>query len=38
VIEKYVDPGHKFAGLGAFVCYALRKDPTAECPGTGGST
>jgi hypothetical protein len=24
VIEHYVDPGYKFAGLGAFVAYLLR--------------
>ncbi len=24
VIEKYVDPGYRFAGLGSFVLYALR--------------
>jgi hypothetical protein len=28
VIEHYVDPGYRFAGLGAFVRYLLRKrDP-----------
>lgn len=25
VIERYVDPGFKFAGLGSFVAYLLRK-------------
>lgn len=25
VIEKYVDPGYKFSGLGSFVVYLLRK-------------
>ena len=25
VIEHYVDPGFKFAGLGAFVAYLLKK-------------
>jgi hypothetical protein len=25
VIEHYVDPGYRFAGLGAFVMYLLRK-------------
>ena len=25
VIEKYVDPGYKFAGLYSFLCYLLRK-------------
>lgn len=25
VIEKYVDPGYKFSGLGSFVAYLLRK-------------
>ena len=25
VIEHYVDPGYKFAGLGSFVLYMLRK-------------
>ncbi|MBI3854385.1 MAG: hypothetical protein HY293_01705 [Planctomycetes bacterium] len=25
VIEHYVDPGFKFAGLGSFVAYLLRK-------------
>ena len=25
VIEHYVDPSYKFAGLGSFVCYVLRK-------------
>jgi hypothetical protein len=24
VIEKYVDPGYRFAGLGSFLVYALR--------------
>ena len=27
VIEHYVDPGFKFAGLGSFVMYLLRKRP-----------
>lgn len=25
VIEKYIDPGYKFAGLGSFVLYLLRR-------------
>lgn len=25
VIEKYVDPSHRFSGLGAFVAYCFRK-------------
>ncbi len=25
VIERYVDPGYRFSGLGAFVAYALRR-------------
>ena len=25
VIEKYVDPGYKFAGLGAFLAYLVRR-------------
>jgi hypothetical protein len=25
VIEHYVDPGYRFAGLGSFVCYLLRR-------------
>ncbi|MFN3651694.1 MAG: hypothetical protein ACK47B_19125 [Armatimonadota bacterium] len=25
VIEKYVDPGYRFAGLGSFVLYLLRR-------------
>lgn len=25
VIEKYVDPGYKFAGLWSFVCYLVNK-------------
>jgi hypothetical protein len=24
VIERWIDPGHKFSGLGAFLIYALR--------------
>ena len=24
VIEKYVDPGHKFSGLWSFACYLVR--------------
>ena len=31
VIERYVDPAFKFAGLGAFVLYLLRQ-PKAEDP------
>jgi hypothetical protein len=27
VIEHYVDPGYKFAGLGSFVVYLFRKRP-----------
>ena len=27
VIEHYVDPGFKFAGLGSFLAYLLRKRP-----------
>jgi len=27
VIEHYVDPGFRFAGLGSFVMYLLRKRP-----------
>ncbi len=30
VIEHYVDPGYKFAGLGAFVMYLFRKSRGAE--------
>jgi hypothetical protein len=37
VIEKYVDPGHKFAGLGAFFRYVLSKKPPFESPDRGGS-
>jgi hypothetical protein len=25
VIEKYIDPGYRFAGLGSFLLYLLRK-------------
>jgi hypothetical protein len=25
VIEKYIDPGYRFAGIGAFLLYLLRK-------------
>ena len=25
VVQHYVDPGYKFAGLWSFVCYLLRK-------------
>ena len=25
VIERYVDPGYKFAGLGSFILYSLRR-------------
>ena len=25
VIEKYVDPGYRFSGLGSFLLYAIRK-------------
>lgn len=25
VIEKYVDPGYRFAGLGSFFAYAIRR-------------
>lgn len=25
VIEKYIDPGYKFAGLGAFLVYLFRR-------------
>lgn len=25
VIEKYIDPGYRFAGLGSFLMYLLRK-------------
>ncbi len=32
VIEHYVDPGYKFAGLGAFVMYLIRKRPANEPP------
>ena len=39
VIEHYVDPGYRFAGLGSFVLYLLRRDgrrgdpaPDAENP------
>ncbi len=24
VIERYIDPGCRFAGLGSFICYAFR--------------
>jgi hypothetical protein len=27
VIEHYVDPGYRFAGLWAFACYLLRRKP-----------
>lgn len=32
VIERYIDPGHRFAGLGSLVRYALRnrKGPDAR--------
>jgi hypothetical protein len=32
VIEHYVDPSYRFAGLGSFVCYLLR--PQREQPRT----
>lgn len=28
VIERYVDPGFKFAGLGSFLMYLLRRRPS----------
>lgn len=30
VIEHYVDPGYRFAGLGSFVLYFLRRRPTSR--------
>ena len=30
VIEHYVDPGYKFAGLGSFVGYLVRRRPAAR--------
>ncbi|MEN9572800.1 MAG: hypothetical protein RL514_655 [Verrucomicrobiota bacterium] len=27
VLERYVDPGYKFSGLGSFVGYLLRRKP-----------
>ena len=33
VIEHYVDPSYRFAGLGSFVCYVLR--PRHQRPKTG---
>jgi hypothetical protein len=32
VIGHYVDPGYRFAGLGAFVVYLLRKRPPPTPP------
>ena len=34
VIEHYVDPGYRFAGLWSFVCYLCRRrSPDARGPG-----
>ena len=30
VIEHYVDPGYKFAGLGSFALYLLRRRPAEQ--------
>jgi hypothetical protein len=30
VVERYADPGYKFAGLWSFACYAVRKRRTAS--------
>jgi len=35
VIERYVDPGYRFAGLGSFVRYLLRRRQPAPPPGAG---
>ena len=30
VIEKYIDPGYRFAGLGSFLLYLLRERKSAQ--------
>lgn len=32
VVEHYADPGYRFAGLGAFVWYLLRRRADGETP------
>lgn len=32
VIEHYVDPGFKFAGLGSFACYLVRRRSGGRTP------
>lgn len=32
VIENYVDPTYRFAGLWSFVCYWVRRQPTSAPP------
>lgn len=35
VIQHYVDPGYRFAGLGSFVRYLLRRRTRADTGSTG---
>lgn len=36
VIEKYADPGFKFAGVGSFLRYLWIKKRNAKAPSSGG--
>src|SRR5262249_23637028 len=37
VIEHYVDPSYRFAGLWSFACYLARRRPATETPGGAAS-
>jgi len=34
VLERYVDPGFKFSGLGSFVAYLVRRQRRDKSPGS----